>query len=127
MTDYQKMTDEEIAVEVATKVMGWYNDGDNYWSTNPGCWDDERMHHIAGYEHWDPASRWDHAGLVLARLRSMDHVDSVSIIIDDEHANCGITTRGRLVPDWRGTAPADQPGRAICLAALAAVEARDGL
>jgi hypothetical protein len=135
MTDYRKMSDEELSAEVATKVMGWEQHGE-YWHTlgdgiakARASRDYSRGRWCGEWDIWSPATRWDHAGEVLARLRSMEHVDSVSLIIDDEHAGCGITTRGRLVPDWRGTAPADQPGpgRALCLAALAAVGARDGL
>lgn len=68
MTDYDAMTDEELAVLVAERVMGWTWDGDlSAWVSVIDEGGDVRWH--CDRLTWAPATQWSDAGRVLEKMR----------------------------------------------------------
>lgn len=100
-TDYNAMTDEQLAVLVAERVMGW----------------DDMVLARERARGWRPAADWADAGRVLEKmweggwLWMMEHTDAGRC----GYVRAGVGTHARSTAD---TVP-----RAICIAALKAVDA----
>jgi hypothetical protein len=64
---------DQFAAQVAREVMGWEKDsGDGYW----WCHGDAET---VSTETWDPAARWDHAGMVVEKLTADGHTIQLTI------------------------------------------------
>lgn len=105
------MTKEEINKAVAEKVMGWT------WLEIIGGWDpgSHILNDIKFKRDWNPAERWDHAGMVVDKwsyykLEKIYGDKYVAILAND------LTTPWIYGP-WADTAP-----MAICFASLQAVK-----
>ena len=63
------MTDDERNARVATEIMGWHRH--NFWWICP----DNDIVFAASVDldvdvpHWDPRTRWDHAGMLEAKMQ----------------------------------------------------------
>lgn len=110
MTDYDAMTDEQLAALVAERVMGWKLSPAKAWWCRP---DSDAI----AVEDWRPATSWADAGRVLEKMREggwlwmMEHTDAGRC----GYVRAGVGTHARSTAD---TVP-----RAICIAALKAVDA----
>lgn len=115
MTDYDAMTDEQLAVLVAERVMGWKRQrGGWHWLTT------ENVTLPVG--DWLPASDWGDAGWALERMRDGGWDCLITI---DGHMD-GRSQRAIVHVSRAGSGGfghADSPCRAICIAALRAVDA----
>lgn len=121
MTDYDAMTDEQLAALVAERVMGWTWDGDlSAWVSVIDEGGDVRWH--CDRLTWAPATQWSDAGRVLEKMRA-DGWDCLVTI--DGHME-GRSQRAIVHVSRAGSGGfghADSPCRAICIAALRAVDA----
>jgi hypothetical protein len=112
MSDYSKLSDAELSAEVARKVMKWtlkmWN-GHEYWYTAAG----KRKICV---QYWSPATDGRHRDEVLAECERRGWYWTLAMDADGEGYHALI---------HGGQAMADTPGRAVCLAALAAVRSED--
>ena len=122
------MTDDELNRAVAEEVMGWRRE--TVWQDDPRQFDvwieDDGTYYgkrrrVDSEDWWSPATRWDHAGTVLEKMRRKGW--GLEVLAVEEHVHfVPLTVRGvqRTPPVFFG---GDEPGllHAICQAALAAV------
>lgn len=125
-----KMTDEEIGQLVAIKVMGWkYNDPLCGWITN-GI--NTTLGDVVGKREWNPCQRIDQAFRVVDKMQDDDFWFSMTYkeCASPETRSAMYQVVFRCVRGGtRGDhiAANDNPSRAICEAALKAVELREAL
>ena len=104
------MTKDEIAREVAEKVMGWtVQDTKKLYYYEPAIL----------ISDWNPAERWDHAGMVVEKMKQLGW---------KFHLADGMFGMNYLCAFYRGShsdsLQADTAQMAICLAALEAAKER---
>lgn len=118
MTDYAKMTNDELSAAVAEKVMGWrlidrklagWGDGPRVWGTH----DPEAM----TYQDFTPASSWHEAGMVVEQLRRKYQV---TIVVMGETVLVDVIKLGGKGPACIAVKEHRSFPRAVCLAAMEA-------
>lgn len=119
VTDYSTLTDDELSDQVAVRVMGWRAQ----MGANGGVlfWRDAASGATAYPFVFDPATEYSAAGMVLERMRTLGWMWMAEYT---DAARAGYVLIGVGV---HARATARTPQRAICEAALKAMDAREPL
>jgi hypothetical protein len=115
--DESRTADEEIARQIALKVMKWIPDDDCPRGYRPFWHTEDPNVDGPDYEHWDPVNNIAQAWQVLEKFPAPDY--HVSIFNIWNGWGCDITNTNTLKKTVTGTRTSP---KAICLAALKTLE-----
>jgi len=129
MTDYTKLTDDEVNMRVAIEVMGWRletkRNGFGEWQ---GWFDVAGAHHHTA-SSWSPTTNIAHAWEVVAEVSRGISDGHFSLLKFTTNYRAGFTTPtvrdcdGGDAHGFKSLVEAETAPLAICRAALAAMEA----
>ena len=120
----EQLSDQQIVEKLAGHVMGWArcSFSDKIWIKQGGM----PQEVVEGYDSaWWPLTSWADCGEVIDRIRAMEWV--VTMEAGNVDAQCWLEF---TMPGGRSSVEISEvggtPQRAVCLAAVAAYQAREG-